>query len=77
MSADEMCQDFEAYGKLLTQNRIAVNVVSLVGHGQIRLHVMGGYEQRGATLEQIQQMCQLLELQLLQGSSGLSLGMNQ
>jgi N-acyl-D-amino-acid deacylase len=72
-----MCKDFEAYGKLLTQNRIGVNVVSLVGHGQIRLYVMAGYEQRGATLEQIQQMCQLLELQLLQGSSGLSLGMNE
>ncbi len=77
MSADEMCKDFEAYGKLLMQNRIGVNVVSLVGHGQIRLYVMGGYEQRGATREEIQQMCQLLELQLLQGSSGLSLGKNE
>lgn len=58
----------------LTVNQIGLNIASLVGHGPIRISVMG-YEQREATSDEINAMVTLLEEQLEQGSIGMSLGL--
>lgn len=58
----------------LTTNKIGLNIASLVGHGPLRISVMG-YEQREATSKEINAMAELLEQQLQQGAIGMSLGL--
>jgi N-acyl-D-amino-acid deacylase len=71
---DEIFADVGAYRAALHRRGIALNVVSLVGHGPLRLAVMG-YERRAATGEERRLMCELLAQQLKQGAAGLSLGL--
>lgn len=52
----------------------ALNFLSLVGHGVIRIAVMG-FEQIKAKKEDIEKMAQLLEACLDQGAAGMSLGL--
>lgn len=67
-------RNFSAYKNKLTENSIGLNVASLVGHGPLRISVMG-YAHREATQAEIEEMASLLEEQLLQGAIGMSLGL--
>lgn len=66
--------NFTSFKNHLTENKVGLNIASLVGHGPLRISVMG-YEQREATPKEIDMMVQLLEDQLQQGAIGMSLGL--
>ncbi|MCA0400935.1 MAG: D-aminoacylase [Proteobacteria bacterium] len=72
--SDEIFADFSAYRAELHRRGIAPNLVSLVGHGAIRLAVMG-YENRPATEAEITRMQALLKAQLEAGAAGISYGL--
>jgi N-acyl-D-amino-acid deacylase len=74
VKSGDLFPDFESYRRTLQNNGIVLNVVSLVGHGSLRLAAMG-FEQRKATAGELAKMCDLLEEQLQQGAHGLSLGL--
>lgn len=65
----QFLQKVEAQGK-----KMATNLVSLIGHGALRCGVMG-YENRKATVAELDEMQNLLERDLLNGAWGLSLGL--
>jgi N-acyl-D-amino-acid deacylase len=71
---EEVFDSFDVYRGALEGPGQALNLVSLVGHGPIRLAVLG-YEQRAASDDEIARMCALLERQLDEGAAGLSLGL--
>ena len=73
IESDDLFPDFTSYKNRL-QAGVGLNVVSLVGHGSLRLAVMG-FEQREPTETELENMCRLLEKQLRQGAHGLSLGL--
>lgn len=58
----------------LRQNRIGINYCSFTGQGSIRSAVIGEWN-APATAAQIEEMKQLLDIQLEQGSRGLSCGL--
>jgi len=62
------------YLGLLTTRGVAVNVVSLVGHGNIRSLVMG-LEDRAASPDELRQMCELTGAAMEAGAFGLSTGL--
>lgn len=62
------------YLREVANGKIAVNVASLVGHGTIRIAVMGFAHRRPIELEQ-REMGQLLEAELKNGLWGLSTGL--
>lgn len=72
--SEHFFSNFTSFGDHLTKNGIGLNVASLVGHGPLRISVMG-YEQREATADEVEMMAQLLEDQLKQGAIGMSLGL--
>jgi N-acyl-D-amino-acid deacylase len=74
IESDDLFPDFTSYKNRLQKTGIGLNVVSLVGHGSVRLAVMG-VEQREPTEIELENMCHLLEKQLQQGAHGLSLGL--
>ena len=74
IKGDQMFVDFSSYRDRLNATGIALNLVSLVGHGPLRLAVLG-FARREATTDEIDQMCRLLGRQLHQGAHGLSLGL--
>ena len=67
-------KDFDEYASRLQGSGVGVNVVSLVGHGSIRIAVMG-FDAREAEESEIQQMGRLLEESLEQGVFGMSSGL--
>lgn len=69
----ELFADFSSYRRAL-EGRIGPNVVALVGHGPLRLAVLG-YQTAAASSEQLDRMQGLLSFQLSQGAAGLSLGL--
>ena len=73
-AASEVFDGFSAYRDALHGEGMALNVVSLVGHGPLRLAVMG-YERRAATTQERAAMQALLAQQLADGAAGLSLGL--
>jgi N-acyl-D-amino-acid deacylase len=74
LSAHEVFEDFAGYRNDAQMRGLAINLVSLVGHGPLRLAVMG-YERRAATETERRAMCESLSRQLVQGAAGLSLGL--
>jgi N-acyl-D-amino-acid deacylase len=70
----EVFADFAGYRAALEAPGIALNLISLVGHGALRLAVMG-YERREATAAEVAAMQALLAPQLRAGAAGLSLGL--
>ncbi len=64
----------DGYFERLQQARPAVNVLSLVPNGQLRLAVVG-LEDRPATSEELREMTRLLEESLEQGAWGYSSGL--
>jgi len=67
-------KDFDGYASQLEERGIGVNVVSLVGHGSIRIAVMG-FDAREATEPEKEQMGRLLQEALDQGVFGMSSGL--
>lgn len=70
----EVFTDFAAYRAALHEAGIGPNLVSLVGHGPIRLAVLG-HARRAATPAEITAMQALLTEQLRAGAAGLSFGL--
>jgi len=70
----EVFEDVNAYADALLSNGMAINVAPLVGHGPLRLEVLG-YDARPATAEERMRMSLRLEQQLLTGGAGLSVGL--
>ncbi|CAL8123727.1 unnamed protein product [Orchesella dallaii] len=68
---------YDSFGAMqtsfITQGHMP-NVVSLVGHGPLRLSVME-FANREANETEIETMCEILEEQLVQGAAGISLGL--
>ncbi len=66
--------DLEAYAARLERDGLGVNLAPLVGHGSIRIAVMG-YDAREATTDELEAMDRLLARALDQGAWGLSTGL--
>ena len=59
----------------LEKNRLALNVLTFVGHATVRSRVMGEDTNRKATAAEIQQMRDLVEQAMREGAMGLSTGL--
>ena len=66
--------DFDNYAAVLNNNGSGINTVPLLGHGSIRIAVMG-LEARAATPQEIEEMGAYLQTALEQGVWGLSSGL--
>ena len=66
-------EDFRSFATALKGN-VGINVASLVGHGPLRISVMG-YDNRPATDREVANMTSILDNMLSQGAIGLSLGL--
>jgi N-acyl-D-aspartate/D-glutamate deacylase len=66
--------DLEGYAAAVEGSGIGINIAPLVGHGSIRIAVMG-FEARDARDSELAAMKQLLETSLDQGALGLSSGL--
>lgn len=67
-------QSMDDYLSLLEKQGIAVNVVPLFGHGNVRRRVMG-MANRPATADELEAMCQLAETLMQEGAFGFSSGL--
>lgn len=72
--SEHFFKNFTSLKNHLTANKTGLNIASLVGHGPLRISVMG-YEQREANTIEVALMARLLEDQLQQGAIGMSLGL--
>ncbi|MFZ5907161.1 MAG: N-acyl-D-amino-acid deacylase family protein [Nitrospirota bacterium] len=70
----ERWKSFPEYFSLLRKRGIAVNFLTLAGHGNLRASVVG-YRDREATEKERAQMCRLLGQSLREGAIGLSSGL--
>ncbi|HGS9439444.1 TPA: amidohydrolase family protein [Clostridioides difficile] len=64
----------ENYLKMMDYNGVGLNETYLVPHGNVRMEAMG-LEDRSATKEEIQKMCEITERELKAGAIGLSTGL--
>lgn len=64
----------ENYLKMMDYNEVGLNETYLVPHGNVRMEAMG-LEDRPATKEEIQKMCEITERELKAGAIGLSTGL--
>ncbi|HBF1133617.1 TPA: D-aminoacylase [Clostridioides difficile] len=64
----------ENYLKMMDYNGVGLNETYLVPHGNVRTEAMG-LEDRPATKEEIQKMCEITERELKAGAIGLSTGL--
>lgn len=67
-------ENFDQYLKVIEASGAAVNVASLVGHGNLRLHAMG-MEDRKPSNSELKEMKRLLEKSLEYGALGMSTGL--
>lgn len=65
---------FRDYAAAMAKAAKRIHYGSLVGHGSLRACVIG-FQERKATDQELDQLCALLDEQLLQGAVGLSLGL--
>lgn len=75
--SDEIDWEYETTDNYLTMmedNGVGLNETYLVPHGNIRMEAMG-LEDRPATKEEIQKMCEITERELKAGAIGLSTGL--
>ncbi|MCO8694080.1 D-aminoacylase [Clostridioides difficile] len=64
----------ENYLKMMDYNGVGLNETYLVPHGNVRMEAMG-LEDRPATKEEIQKICEITERELKAGAIGLSTGL--
>lgn len=77
LSAEDISIDwrsFEEYLSLMERSRVAVNVVPLVGHGTVRIAVMG-FDDRRPSQEELEEMKSLVRESLSEGAFGMSSGL--
>lgn len=74
VSADVMVDSYAGYKARIGRDGSLVNAAGLVGHGAIRVAVMG-YEQRDPSPAELKAMMDLTDEALAQGALGLSLGL--
>jgi len=67
-------EDLSGYIEQVKKGGVSVNLVPLIGHGNIRACVMG-YDKKAPTAAQMDQMKELLRDMLEQGAFGLSTGL--
>lgn len=75
--SDEINWEYETtnnYLSMMEDNGVGLNETYLVPHGNIRMEAMG-LEDRPATKEEIQKMCEITERELKSGAIGLSTGL--
>jgi len=75
---DELLGKWESFGEFLDYMEevgISINVASYVGSGGIRANVMG-YEDRPPTLDELEQMLELVRKSMREGALGVSAGMS-
>jgi N-acyl-D-amino-acid deacylase len=70
----ERWSTFEEYFRLLEKREIALNVATLVGHGNIRASVKG-YKDQKVTGSDLKKMCSFLKESINGGAIGLSSGL--
>ncbi len=67
--------DFEHFRNIMNnKSAIGANLVFLMGHGTVRMHVMG-VENRIPTESEMEQMKKLIEISMQQGAFGISTGL--
>ncbi len=69
--------DWQSFGEYLERLRsrgLGVNVLPLLGHGAVRLAVMG-FDERPATEAEIAAMCNIVDQAMDEGAAGLSWGL--
>lgn len=71
---DEAFSTFGEYLGLLEKRGVALNVIPLVGHGNIRQLVVG-YDNRPATPEELSEMCRLTRESMEAGAFGFTTGL--
>jgi N-acyl-D-amino-acid deacylase len=74
MGIDVAWTDLKGYHELLARRGTAVNHATLVGHGTIRMHVMG-MERRRPTSDEMKTMKRLAAEAMEQGAFGISTGL--
>ncbi len=74
VTADVMIGSFADYKAKIDRDGSLVNAAGLVGHGSIRVAVMG-YEQRDPSAAELKAMMDMTDEALAQGALGLSLGL--
>ncbi|MGQ9571123.1 MAG: N-acyl-D-amino-acid deacylase family protein [Thermodesulfovibrionales bacterium] len=74
LSIKERWSTFEEYFNILEKRRIAINFVTLAGHGNIRASVKG-YEDKALTDSDLKRMCFLLKESIKEGAIGFSTGL--
>jgi N-acyl-D-amino-acid deacylase len=67
--------DFEKFFRDIEAQDVAVNVASLVGHGDVRRKAMGGSFNRPPSTEEMEQMKDLVDKAMKAGAVGLSTGL--
>jgi N-acyl-D-amino-acid deacylase len=67
--------DIAGYFEAIRNSRVSLNVATLVGHGAIHAHVMGGSFMRPPTGAELDQMRQLVAKAMQDGAVGLSTGL--
>ena len=75
---DELLGKWESFGEFLDYMEvvgISINVASYVGSGGIRANVMG-YDDRPPTLDELEQMLELVRKSMREGALGVSAGMS-
>ncbi|MGL5329365.1 MAG: N-acyl-D-amino-acid deacylase family protein [Peptostreptococcaceae bacterium] len=75
--SDEIDWEYETtenYLNMMQERGVGLNETYLVPHGNIRMEAMG-LEDRPATKEEIQKMCEIFERELKAGAIGLSTGL--
>lgn len=67
-------KDFAGFAEDLSRYQLGTNIAPLVGHGALRIAVVGS-ENRAATSAELEKLCVLLDKQLAQGAWGMSSGL--
>ncbi|MBQ7246965.1 MAG: D-aminoacylase [Lachnospiraceae bacterium] len=66
--------DVTSYGENISVKGSAINIATLIGHGNLR-NMIAGFEMRQLTPGELQRMCDLCDDMLTQGAMGVSLGL--
>ena len=66
--------DLRQYAARVEAQGVSVNIVPLIGHGNIRASIMG-YTDRNPSSEELQEMKELLRAMMRQGACGMSTGL--
>ena len=67
--------DIKTQSEILTKRGLGLNTLLLIGHNDVRQHVMGDDFQRPATEEEIRQMRGLIRQAMEDGAAGMSSGL--